>query len=96
MATMPHSTGHLPRTIHLGMMPTDRRAIEAQIEVLIDMLDQIDGDPDQEPDYEDHDDCDLGEPNRMLPTRPRYGVDQRPGPTNYKQAVRAYETNGDG
>jgi hypothetical protein len=82
----------LPRTIYLGIMPGDRKAIEAQIEALIEALDQIDGDPDLEPDYEDYDITDLGEPDLFLPTLPRYGMDQSRGPTNVRSAQRAYRT----
>jgi hypothetical protein len=80
----------LPRTIHLGPMPTDRKAIEAQIEALIDILDQIDGDADLEPDHESYDACDLGEPDLFLPILPLYGVDQSRGMTNYRKAHDAY------
>lgn len=82
MAVMVPSTAFLPRTIHLGVMPTDRKAIEAQIEALIDMLDLIDGDPDLEPDYEDYDACDRGEPLQHVKDLPRYGIDQSKGPIN--------------
>lgn len=90
MAVMVPSTAFLPRTIHLGVMPTDRKAIEAQIEALIDMLDLIDGDPDLEPDYEDYDPCDLGEPDQHLETLPQYGEDQSAGPTNFDAAYEAH------
>lgn len=80
----------LPRTIHLGMMPMDRAAIEAQIEELIDMLDWIDGDPDMEPDHEDYDACDAGEHIQLLPILPQYEEDQSQGPINANEALDLY------
>lgn len=72
----------LPRTITLGLAPIDRKAIERQIEALIDLLDRIDGDPDMEPDHEDFDDTDMGEPQNWMKTLPIYGIDQSEGPLN--------------
>lgn len=80
----------LPRTIYLGVMPADREAIEQQIEVLIEMLDHIDGDPDMEPDHEDYDACDAGEQEELLPLLPRYGKDQSKGPINEREARDLY------
>ncbi|QCI92905.1 hypothetical protein [Novosphingobium sp. EMRT-2] len=80
----------LPRTIYLGVMPTDREAIEQQIEALIEMLDHIDGDPDMEPDHEDYDACDAGEHIQLLPILPRYGEDQSEGPINEREAHDIY------
>jgi len=60
--------------------PTDRQAIEQQIELLIGILDEIDGDPDLEPDHEDYDACDLGEPQTYDDEPPVYEIDQSLGP----------------
>lgn len=76
----------LPRTITLGLMPMDRKAIERQIDALIDLLDQIDGDPDMEPDHEDYDPCDFGERREFMATVPIYGIDQSEGPLNAELA----------
>lgn len=82
MAAIIPSTAFLPRTIHLGLTAMDRKAIEAHIESLIELLDQVDGDADIEPDHEDYDGCDAGEPTGYAEILPRYGADQSTGPVN--------------
>lgn len=64
--------------------PTNRQAIEDQIERLIGLLDEIDGDPDMEPDHEDYDACDLGEPQTYEDELPVYAIDQSLGPIGVK------------
>ncbi|WIA56562.1 hypothetical protein N6H05_01670 [Sphingobium sp. WTD-1] len=90
MAAMTPSTAFLPRTIHLGLSSIDRKAIEQQIEALIDLLDQIDGDADLEPDHDAYDPCDHGEPVEHMGTLPQYGGDQSKGPLNFQAAYRVY------
>lgn len=80
----------LPRTITLGLLPMDRKAIEQQIDHLIDMLDRIDGDADLEPDHEDYDVCDLGERITYYKTLPEYGIDQSKRPKNYDKVLEEY------
>lgn len=82
MAAMTPSTAFLPRTIHLGLSAFDRKAVERQIEALIDLLDQIDGDADLEPDHDAYDPCDYGEPDLYHRTLPAYAIDQSTGPLN--------------
>lgn len=76
----------LPRTITLGIHTVSRKAIEQQIEFLIDLLDQIDGDPDMEPDDHEFDPLDFGELDRVSVVKPTYRIDQSTGPTNVKEA----------
>lgn len=76
----------LPRTITLGIHTVSRKAIEQQIEFLIDLLDQIDGDPDMEPDVHEFDPLDFGEEDFCSTVKPRYRIDQSTGPTNAKEA----------
>lgn len=71
------------------MPPLDRRIIERQIEQLIELLDQIDGDPDLEDDDPDGDPCDFGEDDGLSPVRPLYAVDQTTGPLNVEEAMEA-------
>lgn len=73
---------HSPEGIRFTRTPFMRRAIEDQIEKLIAILDAFDGDPDMEPDHEDYDACDPGEPDCTHPEHPVYGIDQSKGPTN--------------
>ncbi len=82
MAAIIPSTAFLPRTIHLGLTAMDRKAIEAQIESLIELLDQVDGDTDLEDDEIEADPCDRGEPTGYAEILPRYGADQSTGPVN--------------
>lgn len=91
MAAIIPSTAFLPRTIHLGLTAMDRKAIEQQIETLIELLDQFDGDADFEPDHENYDACDLGEPQGYLDTLPRYSLDQTKGPINECGAFKAHD-----
>lgn len=65
----------------------NRRAIEAQIEALIDMLDRIDGDCDFEPDHEFYDACELFEVGDYTSEPLEYGSDQSAGPINVKGFV---------
>lgn len=65
----------------------NRKAIEAQIETLIDLLDRFDGDPDLEPDHEDFDACDLFEGGDHTSEALEYGSDQSAGPINVKGYV---------
>lgn len=76
----------LPRTVTLGIHTVSRKAIEQQIDFLIDLLDQIDGDPDLEEDDHYFDPLDFGELNECLPTLPTYGVDQTRRPSNVVKA----------
>ena len=76
------STAFQSRTISLGLSSLDRKAIEAKIEELIDLLDGIDGDPDLEDDELHSDPLDLGEETKIIPIMPRYGADQSEGPIN--------------
>lgn len=80
----------LPRTITLGVSILSRKAIEAEIERLIDLLDTIDGDADLEPDHEDFDECDPGEMVEYMSIKPKYGKDQSRGPTNRRAAYEQY------
>ncbi|WP_288804621.1 hypothetical protein [uncultured Novosphingobium sp.] len=91
MAAIIPSTAFLPRTIHLGLTAMDRRAIEAQIESLIELLDQFDGDPDLEPEHEDYDACDAGEPANFVEMLPVYGLDQSKGPLNEREAIEDHQ-----
>lgn len=95
MAAMNHSTAFLPRTIHLGLTAPDRKAIEQQIDALIALLDEFDGDADLEPDHDSYDPCDHGEPDMFHPTLPIYGTDQSVGPINgdaiFEVHLRKYE-----
>ena len=76
----------LPRTITLGISGRSRHEIEQEIEFLIGLLDHVDGDADLEPDHEDYDACDLGEPDMCMKMPPRYGINQSRGPTNRNEA----------
>lgn len=76
------STVFFPRSIRLGLSSRDRRAVEQQIEALIDLLDELDGDPDLEAEHDDHDDCEWGEPLNYAHVLPVYGIDQSVGPLN--------------
>jgi len=89
MAAIIPSTAFQPRTISLGLSSLDRKAVEQQIEALIDLLDQLDGDPDMEEDELAGDPLDLGEDDGCMKMRPLYGVDQSRGPVN---AHEAYES----
>ena len=82
MAAIIPSTAFQQRTISLGLSTCDRKAIEQQIETLIDILDQLDGDADEEEDDCSGDPLDLGEDDRVLPIRPLYAIDQCVGPLN--------------
>jgi hypothetical protein len=86
MAALKHSTVFQPRTITLGLSAFDRKAIERQIEELIALLDQVDGDVDLEDDELHEDPLDLGEAPNVHGMMPRYGADQSVGPNNYRQA----------
>lgn len=80
----------MPRTIRLGLSSRDRATVERQIEALIDLLDEMDGDPDMEPDHDDYDGCDAGEPDMFHRTLPIYGEDQSAGPLNTDAIFEAY------
>jgi hypothetical protein len=86
MAAIIPSTPFQSRTISLGLSSLDRKAIEQQIETLIDLLDQLDGDPDLEEDELACDPLDLGEADVCMKLRPLYGIDQSRGPLNAHQA----------
>lgn len=91
MAAPISSTVFLPRTIALGLTARDRRAIERQIEELIDLLDAIDGDADMEEDDFPGGDDDFGEDDRTnRVVLPRYATDQSSGPINVREADEAY------
>lgn len=90
MATIIPSTALRPCTITLTLPPRDRRAVERQIEALIDLLDTLDGDPELEDDELGDDILDLGEAAEGLPTLPIYATDQSRGPRNFDDALRAY------
>lgn len=80
------STAFRPCTITLALPARDRKAVERQIEALIELLDALDGDAELEDD-ELHDDVlDLGEGSDELATLPSYAVDQTSGPLNYLAA----------
>lgn len=64
-----------------------RKAIEARIEALIELLDRLDGDSDFEPDHEDYDICDIFEGGDHTSEPLEYGSDQSAGPTNVKGFV---------
>lgn len=71
------------------LRPEDRFAIEAQIEALIELLDQEDGDCDLEPDDDmavDDMPCDIHEN-----LRPLYAIDQSAGPINEVEAIEHYQ-----
>lgn len=70
------------RMVRLGLSALDRRAVEQQIEALIALLDDLDGDPDEEDSDEDGDPCDLGEDACCSQELPVYGIDQSKGPLN--------------
>lgn len=85
MAVNIPSTAFLPRTISLGLSALDRCVIERQIEDLIALLDQIDGDCDLEDDELHDDPLDLGEPREFAMMLPVYGTDQSRGPVNERE-----------
>lgn len=70
------------RTLPFPLPPMDRHAIEEQIECLIALLDDIDGDADIEDD-------ELGDVNTRYSIIPRYGVDQTQRPINEEEAREA-------
>jgi|GEM_PF-3991526 len=76
----------LPRTITLGINTVSRKAIEQQIDFLIGLLDQIDGDPDLEEDDHHFDPLDFGELDRISVVKPTYRIDQSTGPNNLSEA----------
>ncbi len=89
MAIHISNTAFRPCTITLALPPRDRKAIERQIEALIELLDTLDGDIELEDD-ELHDDMlDLGEGSDELATLPIYGTDQTRGPLNFLAAHKA-------
>lgn len=90
MAVMIPSTAFRPRTISLGLTALDRKAVERQIEELIELLDTLDGDPDLEEDELHEDPLDLGEPDNFMETPPIYGLDQSKGPVNERAAYDAH------
>ncbi|WP_289145559.1 hypothetical protein [uncultured Sphingobium sp.] len=70
------------------LRPEDRSAVEAQIEALIALLDDEDGDPDYEPeDDQGIDDVPHDQRHDLIPV---YGVDQTGGPVNYATACREW------
>ena len=71
-------------------MRLPRPAIERLTEGLIAALDALDGDPDLEDDDPAGDLLDNSEGEELYETRPLYDVDQSVGPTNERQAHRAY------
>lgn len=80
----------LPRYLR----PEDRTAIEAQIEALIGLLDEVDGDPDVEDDDPAggnvEDDRQQGEGQAYYRLPPEYRIDQSSGPVNEVAAVLAH------
>jgi len=96
MAAIMPSTAFLPRTIHLGLPSMSRKAVEQQIEYLIGILDQIDGDPDEEEGDDDFCPCDLGEYVSVSEILPAYGRDQSAGPTNVAEVAEHYFSTGGG
>lgn len=68
------------------LRPEDRYAIECQIEALIALLDEEDGDTDLEPeDDKGIDDMPHDQEHQLIPV---YGIDQSEGPSNYDAASR--------
>lgn len=90
MAVNYPSTAFRPHTISLGLTAFDRKAIERQIEQLIELLDTLDGDPDLEEDELHEDPLDLGEATGIMETVPIYGLDQSAGPLNERAAYAAH------
>lgn len=90
MAVNYPSTAFRPRTIALGLTALDRKAVERQIEELIELLDTLDGDPDLEEDELHEDPLDLGEATNIMETVPIYGLDQSAGPLNERAAYAAH------
>lgn len=90
MAVNYPSTAFRPRTIALGLTVLDRKAVERQIEELIELLDTLDGDPDLEEDELHEDPLDLGEAENLYDTVPIYGLDQSRGPLNERAAYQAH------
>lgn len=70
------------------LRPEDRFAIECQIEALIELLDQEDGDCDLEPE----DDCAVDDKpcDHHENLFPQYAADQSAGPVNYSVASREW------
>jgi len=90
-----HPFTPLELVIKLGR-PSAAVIIGEQIDALIATLDRLDGDPDlEEDDPPGGDPLDLGEAEagRLLPT---YGIDQAKGPINFRSALDAYLTAGEG
>jgi hypothetical protein len=97
-------------TISLGLSAFDRAAIEAKIEELIALLDDLDGDADLEP---EQDMCAAGDDGcgfhragerrgwgadddaRYFRGEPLYGVDQTKGPLQIRETNRDYERGGE-
>lgn len=84
---------HIAISVKVPLSRHDRRAIEHTIAALIETLDELDGDPDTEEDDADQCATDLGEGNGdiMMPTMPRYGIDQSRGPYNWRAGLRLYQ-----
>jgi hypothetical protein len=91
MAVMIPSTAFRPRTISLGLTALDRKAVERQIEELIELLDTLDGDPDLEEDELHEDPLDVGEEDTFMEALPIYSLDQSKGPVNKRAAYNAYK-----
>ena len=75
------------------LRPEDRALIEEQIEALIALLDEQDGDCDLEEDDHSGDPLDQGEAQAdtpIAPIQPFYGIDQSLGPINEDDAHRAW------
>ena len=71
------------------LRPEDRYAVEAQIEALIALLDDEDGDPDLEPE-DDFGVCDTPH-DQEHPLVPAYGIDQSAGPVNHAIACQMHD-----
>ena len=72
--------------------PIERKALEAEIERLIELLDTIDGDcdiEDDDPAFDPGDDREQEEWRGIMP--PLYGIDQSAGPINERQAMQRHQ-----
>jgi len=82
--------------VHPQFVLANREAIENEIERLIALLDMCDGDPDLEDDdpagdtLDEHGEAVGHHGQGLLPTLPRYGLDQSLGPINHDEAERSW------
>lgn len=97
MAVYFRTTELVRDSIPLELVPSARKAIEAEIERLIELLDTVDGDCDLEDDDPAGGNVDdEGEFDRSIsPLAPRFGVDQSGDPTNVVELRAAHREQED-